>query len=242
MEFLSSALLSASLLISLHLLLALKPKFLQDDRLQLRRKLQHITTGMLFYLLEPIFDRTQASILLWFGAGVVFLFHIVRLHYPNINQYFMEVCKAYLRPHERHALPGAFYFFVGVAIAVTMFPRRIALLALLYLSIGDPIASYFGVVYGAKSFRFSNGKSVVGMMAMMTLCFIMTLGFFAVRGGMMGMDWGIAEILSWAIIGAVSAAMAESLPILHIMGLDDNLKVPVISGSALWILQNMTKA
>jgi dolichol kinase len=237
LSFLETALGTVILVILLHLLLAVKPQILSNDRLQLRRKLQHITTGLLFFALESLFDKLQAMALLWFGAALVFGFHRLRIAVPAINERFVKICQAYLRPHERNNLPGAFYFFVGVAISVTLFPRRIALLALIYLSIGDPIASYFGIVFGGNSRKFSNGKSVVGMMAMMILCFVMTIAFFIVRVGI----YDPLEMIIWALVGSISAAFAESLPVLQVLGLDDNLRVPVISGSALWVLTTIIR-
>jgi diacylglycerol kinase (CTP) len=235
-DFLVSAGVTIVVLLSLHVFLGLNPGLFNDERLQIRRKLQHVTTGLLFYSLDPVFDKFQACCLLWFGVVVIYSFHLARKQYPVLNEHFIRVCKAYLRPNELHHLPGAFFFFLGVSITVSVFSRRIALLGLLYLSVGDPVASFFGITYGSKwGPKFSNGKSFVGMLAMIILCFVMTVLTLA-----RVMDF--STLMCWALVGSVAAGLAESSPLFNFLGMDDNLRVPLVSASTLWLLQNVVMA
>eukprot|EP00752_Nemacystus_decipiens_P001847 g1781.t1 len=69
-----------------------------------------------------------------------------------------------LRPREiRGALPGAFWFLLGSAVAVAIFPRDVALQSILHLSVGDPIASVVGARLGDRSRILSSGKSLAPM-------------------------------------------------------------------------------
>jgi len=215
-------------LLALHVVLGLFPLFLHNEKLQIRRKFQHISTGLLLVSLDPVFTRIEASLLLWFGVLVIYAFHKYRLAHPTVNIHFQRICGPYLRPHELHSLPGAFYFFLGCALTVTLFIRKIAVLAVLYLSVGDPLASLVGICYGKYGPRFSNGKSLVGMMAMILCCSFITLIY------MRKMESTLA-LLAWAIIGPTAAGVAESIPFFK-PHLDDNLRVPVVSAVAMWVV------
>ena len=39
---------------------------------------------------------------------------------------------------------------------------QVAHISILHLSLGDPLASFFGIRYGKSSFVFPNGKSLIG--------------------------------------------------------------------------------
>lgn len=233
MGFLLSSILVALLVILLQMLLGIETQSLTDDRLQIRRKIQHVSTGMLFISLERFFTENQAAGLFWFGTVVIFAFHRFRMAYPSVNQLFQKLCAAHLRPHEKNSLPGAFYFMMGCALTCSLFCRKISILALLYLSIGDPAASFFGVLFDKKIFHFKNGKTAVGLLSMIFLCFVCSIIYLGLYLGVENTQ----EILLWAIVGSISAGFAESFSIGKPI-LDDNLRIPVFSGLSLWILQN----
>lgn len=52
-----------------------------------------------------------------------------------------------MRKHEAHSSSGMFFFSMGMEFAVAFFARPIAIIALLYLSVGDPLASLFGILF-----------------------------------------------------------------------------------------------
>eukprot|EP00752_Nemacystus_decipiens_P001848 g1781.t2 len=84
-----------------------------------------------------------------------------------------------LRPREiRGALPGAFWFLLGSAVAVAIFPRDVALQSILHLSVGDPIASVVGARLGDRSRILSSGKSLAGTFAAFVVCSVSTLLLF----------------------------------------------------------------
>ena len=49
------------------------------------------------------------------------------------------------------------FFVAGVLSVIVMFPKRIAVLAMLFLSFGDPLASAVGMTLGNLGPKFSNG-------------------------------------------------------------------------------------
>ena len=100
-----------------------------------------------------------------------------------------------------------------------------AVLSLLYLALGDPVASLFGILYGDRSLRFSNGKSLVGTLAGTGICLFVTLIFLS------GMKLDLSTLLLASVIGGVAGGTAEMLP----FEIDDNFTIPVISGFVLWL-------
>ena len=52
------------------------------------------------------------------------------------------------------------FFVAGVLSVIVMFPKRVAVLAMLYLSFGDPFASAVGIRLGYLGPKFSNGVYV----------------------------------------------------------------------------------
>ena len=50
---------------------------------------------------------------------------------------------------------GMVFFVAGVLSVIVMFPKRVAVLAMLYLSFGDPFASAVGIRLGYLGPKFS---------------------------------------------------------------------------------------
>lgn len=94
--------------------------------LHLRRKLQHALTAVFFVVVEPNLVGLQAFAALATGAACILGVHQLRLRHRGVNHLYMKALGPIMRSHEATALPGAFWFVVGTAIAVLVFPRPIA--------------------------------------------------------------------------------------------------------------------
>ncbi len=106
---------------------------------------------------------------------------------------------------------------VAFFLALLIFPRTIAVAAMLYNSLGDAAAALVGRRWGRH--RVHWGKSWEGAGA----AFIVNLGIGLLLPG-------IAPIP--AIVGAVAGAAIEFAP----LPLDDNLRVTLGAGLALWLV------
>ncbi len=104
--------------------------------------------------------------------------HVVRRRVESVNHIFMALFGSVLRPAEIDNIPSAFYFLLGANVAVTFCSLRVATLSLSYVTFGDPSASFFGSKF--TSFRFSNGKSIAGLVACITTCAACTIFYFSV--------------------------------------------------------------
>ena len=105
-------------------------------------------------------------------------------------------------------------------IVFLFFDKEIAILALMYIAVGDPLAGVVGKRYGRAKV---GSKSVEGTLA------------FAVGAGAAGcaLIAGGLDVPYWVALGGAGVgALVELLP----SPVDDNLTVPPVSGAVMWAL------
>lgn len=206
------------------------------DVYQLRRKVQHTSTGLVICAgMELVKEPLYVQIAL--GAGCLFLLlgHFIRLTFPAFNRWFIRSMGSLMRPHEETQLPGAFYFLCGNFACSLLFHRALCILALLAASIVDPIAGLVGKMYGGgahASSRLSNGKSLIGAVAGAATAVLSCALWHALwdennENGMRAMDL-------WLLTG-LSGALIEVLPWPRRFLLDDNFMIPVGTAAVLWL-------
>jgi dolichol kinase len=130
-----------------------------------------------------------------------------------------------LRRHEINNFTGASYLLVSAIFCIAFFPPDIAFLAMAFLSIGDTFAALIGIHLGKRKFKNSK-KSFEGTLA----CFISTFLFgyiYLQLPFVYNHEYSHPAI---ALSGAASASIAELLNI----PIDDNVKIPIISGIIMW--------
>jgi dolichol kinase len=195
--------------------------------LHLARKAWHLMMGMtiaaVFYLSGM--SRTTAVVLLGSVLGFDLFMETVRLRIPAFNQKIMRVWGPFMRSCEVNRLSGIPYYISAAILAIAIFPTPIAVLSIMYLAAGDPIASLFGIMYGDRGPRVTNGKSLIGTSAGVITCMAVTLIFLATQGLATG------TILVLTVIGGLAGGLAELLP----LEVDDNFSIPVVSGFVLWL-------
>ena len=134
-----------------------------------------------------------------------------------ISKVFRKLFNRMLRLHELDGkLTGASYVFIGSFISVVIFPKEIAILALLFTAFGDTAAALYGRKFGRlKIWDKTLEGSIVGLIA----CIIIALFFPQ-----------IPNIIKFS--GAFAAMFIELLPI----KIDDNLRIPLFSGIVMYSL------
>ena len=124
------------------------------------------------------------------------------------------------KPSETTKVTGATYMLLGTLVVFLFFDKIIAVSALLFLSIGDPLAAIVGSKFG----RLRIGKkSIEGSIT------------FLISG------LGIAYVITliglptpyWVLSAGVLTGMLVELSPLTI---DDNLMIPIVAGAAMTIL------
>ena len=135
---------------------------------------------------------------------------------------------------------GVIPYMLSNAFIVSFFPSQVIFLSMAYLLIGDPVAAYYGSKYG--KYRFSNGKSLVGVIAFIiasTFSGLLLMYLFQSTYNDSLLSLYNQNNLNYSgigivFIGAVVAGIAEFLSGHAWKGfLEDNLLIPVVSSLTL---------
>jgi len=179
------------------------------------RKAIHLSSSLLPLAYWFLFERDQILHMVIFLSLGFLTAELLRLKSSSVEKLFMRVFGPALRKHEKEKLTGATYVFVGSVVAIFLFPKQIAVAALLILSISDTLAALVGIPFGKHKFL---KKSLEG-----------SLTFFISTTVILSIFFPEAMIINLIIAGAVT--LAEAYP----MNLDDNFVIPILSGILLSI-------
>ncbi len=199
--------------------------------LHLSRKMFHVSGGVM-YLIPYLFlgwtKETMAAIL---GTVLALVMSIeyARARWEWVNSIAVRYMGPVMRDTEVSTLTGIPFYQASCLFCFLIFPQHVTVLAILYLALGDPSSSFFGVLYGRNKI-FPN-KSLQGTMggflvcALATFCYLHSQSF---PGG---------KVLILSLLGGFAGAVAELLP----LNIDDNFAIPVVSGAlmalAFWSAQ-----
>lgn len=190
--------------------------------LHLARKLWHFGGVMSMFAAYFVLSERQTAMIAIAISSFMISFDAARLFSRRLNRFFVWLFGPVLRESERHRLAGSTAMMAGVTLITLIFPKTVVLLTLLFFSLADPAASYFGVLYGKD--KIIGNKSLQGSAAAFVACFLIALVFYS-WFGLMSERLFIVCLLS-ALIGAV----AELMPIGR---LDDNFVFPVLTATGL---------
>lgn len=201
------------------------PLRLRSD-LHLARKFWHIMTGIVGVALYKATGVDSDDLALYlFGLSLAaFTVDFLRLRNESLNQILISIMKPFMRESERNSVSGLPFYALGVSLSFFLFPEKIALLATLFLIFADPIASFFGILYGKD--KLLPNKSLQGTVAAFTVCYIITL-FYGIIDGTHSLHLVLFGVLA-GISGAISEMFSQFA--------DDNLCIPVISGLGLYFI------
>jgi dolichol kinase len=164
-------------------------------------------------------------LLLLSGLAFTLTLEYGRLRFPRLNEWAIKAMGPLMRKSEVSKVSGTPFYVGSVLLSVIIFPKSIAILSILFLAIGDPISSVFGILYGDLGPRFSNGKSLIGTAAGMGICCLITFVYFVMNQNTIGASALIA------LAGGIAGGGAEMIP----LDIDDNFSIPLVSGLALWV-------
>ena len=153
-------------------------------------------------------------------SGLAIVGEAARLRIPRLNQWAIRWLSPLLKPSERHAVTGATYLLLASLASFLIFDKSVAIAALLFISLGDPVAALVGSrMLGPRI----AGKSPLGSLA------------FLIAGLSAASVLMATDVIQhhWSVgVGAGVAALAELAP----LRIDDNLTAPLISGAAITLL------
>ena len=126
------------------------------------------------------------AILLWyFGKDVLLpwmlvsaiLFPILdcsRKYIPLLKKLYFKLFGIVTRPYEHQVLSGASWVFMGAGLTAYLFNEKVAVIALLVMSLSDSAAALIGIKYGTT--RLFN-KSLEGTFAFLISSYLIILIF-----------------------------------------------------------------
>jgi dolichol kinase len=199
--------------------------------LHLPRKFFHMSGAItfLFPYLFLGFSRETMAAILGTVLAVVMSIEYARSRWEWVNSVAVRVMGPVMRDTEVNQLTGIPFYMASCLFAFLIFPRHVTVLAVLYLALGDPSSSFFGVLYGRNKI-FPN-KSLQGTLGGFVVCSVATFAYLRWQG------FPPEKVLLLSLIGGFAGAVSELLP----LNIDDNFAIPVVSGAlmllALWSAQ-----
>jgi diacylglycerol kinase (CTP) len=192
---------------------------------EILRKCWHTFSGLLVagiyrsgYLSKSHF-LTGLSLLLCVSLIVEYL----RTTDDRINKRIIQLMKPVMRRRELTEVSGVPYYLFGCLVVSLLFSQTIAILSILYLAIGDSFASFCGRKWGNLSFKFKNGKSLIGLGGAILSSSIVGYFYLATY-----CHFTPKNTILISCLGGIIGGVAESISFL-----DDNLFVPIFSGICL---------
>ncbi len=194
--------------------------------LHVARKIWHMGAGLIVtFLYVSAVSKESFISLLSAGLALTLLVEVVRLKNPVVNSICLKVFAPLIRVNEVHHTTGVPYFAASTLISAVIFPKPVAVLALLFLTFGDPIASFFGILFKNRSIAIYPGKSFQGTAAAFIVCALISriyLHSLALQG---------VDLIRLTLLGGFAGALAELIP----LDIDDNFTIPLVSGFIMWI-------
>ncbi|MCW7471075.1 diacylglycerol/polyprenol kinase family protein [Leptospira kanakyensis] len=189
---------------------------------------------------------TRAILVSLLGILLVSLLilEFVRLNHSGFENFFYKYFGFLMKESERKRFNGTVPYFFANFLVVLFFPAEVAILAILFLVIGDPFAAFVGSKYGKH--RFYNGKSLEGIIGFLFPAFIFSIlalflitksepgSFLAILDGQGNLLWTPIYLVFFSV---VSACVTEFFANTTAKGLvDDNLLIPIVGAVVLSVL------
>ncbi|POY75142.1 hypothetical protein BMF94_1773 [Rhodotorula taiwanensis] len=131
---------------------------------------------------------------------------VLRFRFAWFEQAYEKALGYFMRESERHAVNGTIYYLVGVVWCLSFYPRDIAVLSIIMLSLCDTSASVFGRLFGRytpplplSGRLFGAKKSLAGTTAAVLVGMTASYVFwskFAARGDEGDVSWVVARLQS----------------------------------------------
>lgn len=150
-------------------------------------------------------------------AGAAILLETCRFTFPNLNRVLFTYFGVLFKEKERQSITAATYMLIASVGAFLFLEKSLAILSLLFLSVGDSSAALVGSRYGRARFF---GKSLEGSLVLFAISAL--IGWLFLLTGQVSPYWPI-------LVGAAVAATVELLP----LPLDDNLTIPLFAGATM---------
>ena len=113
-------------------------------RLELARKTIHVTSSVIPITYAAGLSRARLLLLLALLGVVAVTVELARARSPRVRALFVGAVGALLREHEHRGWSGATWLLAAYALSVVLFPRDVAVAAMLAAGLGDAAAAVVG--------------------------------------------------------------------------------------------------
>jgi diacylglycerol kinase (CTP) len=193
--------------------------------LHLARKIWHFLGVVAVIYLYHNSSRSEGLQLAFIVTLLALAVDSLRHSLPTVNKVVCKILAPIMREREKDKMAGLTWLMVGVLIIMYIFSDDVVTLSLLFLAIGDPIASFVGLKYGRD--QIVGKKTLQGSVAAFFVCFVISAFYFYFQNLMTD------RLLIVSVLAGLIGAVTELVPIFR---LDDNLTYPVLSSGLLWVL------
>jgi dolichol kinase len=188
----------------------------QHDRVLPLRKLIHLG-GALFPTLYLVTTRQMMLAIALAALICTLTVEWARRRWAVLERMFKGILGPALRPDEQQGPTAGTWSMVGIVITLVLLEREVAIPAMLFAQIGDPVAEIVGRRWGRH--RLPNSKSLEGSLG----CFMVSAAIGLACSRFLPISGGIA------VLGALVATVAEMVP----LPVGDNLWMAPIAGLAM---------
>ena len=184
------------------------------------RKLIHLSNLIIpisyYYVFQ---DKRFFLISLFFFVLIFLAIDFFRDKNKYIKILFNLFFNRMMRKHELDgALTGASWVMISAFFTILIFPKNIAILSLIFMSVGDTVAGLVGRRIGKLKI---GEKTVEGFVFGFLACAIISYNYKLIP-------------FSISIYGSLVGMIFEVLP----LPLDDNLKIPLSSASIMFVIES----
>ncbi len=202
----------------------MKKKQLWDE---ITRQIMHIILGLVIICIILLLGRDLSLIVLFIIFCMSILLSILIIFFRPISRY--PVIRFFLshisRDYDRKKFPakGLIFFLAGCVLVLKLFSLDIALASIIILTFGDSVSTLTGL-FGKARYNtrlFGRFKTIYGTLLGIIVSFLVVL---------------IVIDIVYALIAAVFGMVAEAISIkLGEEEADDNLIIPVVAGTAVFL-------
>ncbi|KAF6744298.1 hypothetical protein DFP72DRAFT_1095286 [Ephemerocybe angulata] len=224
---------------------------------EIPRKLLHSSIGFLtFYLYAGEGDPRKVVVALWSALCIIYPADVLRFRSRRFAKLYESLLGFLMRDEEKNRVNGVIWYILGVNFVLSCLPLDVATVSVLILSWADTAASTFGRMYGRRTPKLpprilglplAPRKSTAGFIAASVTGAAIAMGFWGAlagtrhggadaiwkwEGGVRGAGGGgVLGLLAIGVVAGLVSGVAEAL---DLGNLDDNLTLPIISGSCLF--------
>jgi len=215
-----------------------------------------VTLGL--YFLRP--HRMGIIILPLCGAlTIVSVADAIRLRNAAFERWYECLLGFLMRESEKSSVNGVVWYLAGVIFVLSLYPRDVAVEAILLLSWADTAASTFGRMFGHLTPRLplrilglpiAHRKSLAGALGSLGTSVLTTMAFWGFCNVGMGLNeavwhWEQPRTGGWlglSILSIGAGVITSFTELLDFHSLDDNLTLPIISGALIWAIASGLQA